>query len=175
MIQPLVTIIILIPLIIGIISVDINGKPQSIREFLKSDLMTNVTSIVENALPTNISPPEQLDQTETESTEIEEQEEESEPLQPLFDFNMPETEKAIDDFNGSVADAVVFLVFNIKDFGIWIGMSTAPFHYFVALIVAFLLFPIWWLYIIGFFYVVIKENKEIRNEIHNARVRKKLI
>lgn len=175
MIQPIITMIILIPLLIGIISVDINGKPQSIREFLKTDLMGNATSIVELALPSSISPSEQFEKNEIESTDIEEQEEEPEPLQPLLDFNMPETEKAIDDFNGSVADAIVFLVFNIKDFGIWIGMATAPFHYFIAVIVAFLLFPIWWLYIIGFLYVVVKENKEIRNEIHNARVRKKLI
>lgn len=165
MIQPLVTLVILIPLIIGILSVDVTGKPTSIREFLRSDMMQNMTGIIENALPSNPpEPPEAFQEPEPEP----------ENVVYLIDIDLTESEKALDEVNRHVAEGITFLLLHVKDFGVYIGVSTAPFHYLVALIVAFLLFPIWNLYIVGFFYIIIKENKEIRSEFKAMRQRKKL-
>jgi len=166
MIQPLISLIIIFPLIIGILSVDITGEPQSIRQFLKSDTVGNVTSLVESALPSN--PPE----IPPKQDDIE-----KEPFEPIYlvDIDLTESGKALDSFNTSVAQGITFLLFQVKDFGVWLGMSTAPFHYLLALLIGFsFLFPDIWMFIVGFFYIVIKEHKEIRMEFHNARVRAKM-
>jgi len=165
MIMPLISVVIVVPMLIGIASVDINGEKTSIREFLRSDLMANITNAVKSALPSNAPPIEQ------------ELDEEKEPKNITYMVNMDLTEsgKVIDSLNKSIAEGVTFLLFQVKDFGVWLGMSTAPFHYLLAVIIAFsLLFPNVSVFLVGFFYIVIKEHKEIRNEIHDARVRAKM-
>jgi len=165
MIMPLISVVIVVPMLIGIASVDINGEKTSIREFLKSDLMANITNAVKSALPSNAPPIEQ------------ELDEEKEPKNITYMVNMDLTEsgKVIDSLNKSIAEGVTFLLFQVKDFGVWLGMSTAPFHYLLGVVIAFsLLFPNVSVFLVGFFYIVIKEHKEIRNEIHDARVRAKM-
>ena len=156
-------------MLIGIASVDINGEKTSIREFLKSDLMGNLTNVVKSALPSNApnAPEQELDE-----------EKEPENITYLVDMDLmdlTESGKAIDSLNKSIAEGVTFLLFQVKDFGVWMGMSTAPFHYLLAVIIAFsLLFPNVSVFLVGFFYIIIKEHKEIRNDIHDARVRSKM-
>ena len=166
MIQPLITLVILVPIIIGILSVDVTGKPMSIREILRSDMMQNMTEIIEIALPTTAPvppvPPEQY---------LEEEIEPPTHTTHLIDVDLSESLKALNELNSNVAQGVTFLLFEVKNFGVWIGVSTAPFHYLVALVVGFLLFPYWWLYITGFFVVIIKDRKEIFQEMKNARRR----
>lgn len=165
MIMPLISLVIVVPILIGILSVDINGERISIREFLKSDLVIKITDAIKNNLPSNPEtmgvngiPPEEVD---------------GKAYSVLIGVDFPESQKALDSLNKSIAEGVTFLAFQIKDFGVWLGMSTAPFHYLLAIIIAFsLLFPNAAVFVVGFFYIIIKENKEIRQEIHNARVRK---
>lgn len=158
MIGTLINLMIVLPLIVGMISVDINGSPTSIKEFLRSDLMQNATSILKGQLTT--------DNEIEESEEIEEEveEEEKEPVQPLISINTPETDKIMDDLGKYVGDGVVYIAFNIKDFGVWLGVSTAPFHYGLAVLIAFsFLSPYNWLWIGAIFWVVTTERKEIYN------------
>jgi len=165
MIQPLITLVVLVPIIIGILSVDVTGKPMSIREILRSDIMQNMTEIIEIALPTTAPvPPEQY---------VEEVEEFEPPSHTthLIDVDLSESLKALNELNSNVAQGITFLLFEVKNFGVWIGVSTAPFHYLVALGVGFLLFPYWWLYMTGFFFIIIKDRKEIFQEMKNARRR----
>jgi len=165
MIMPLISLVIVVPILIGIASVDINGEKTSIREFLKSDLMRNITGIVGSNLPSN---PETIGVNEVTP-------EEEKEVQYIIDVDFPETQKAVDSLNKSIAEGITFLLFQVKDFGVWLGMSTAPFHYLLGVVIAFsLLFPNVSVFLVGFFYIIIKENKEIRNDIHDARVRAKM-
>lgn len=177
MIGTLINLMVILPLIVGIISVDISGNPTSIREFLKSDLMGNLTSIVSFAIP---STPSEVPQTvPQEEPEEEIDEEEKEPVQPLLNFNTPETDKIMDDFVKYIGEGVVFIVFQIKDFGIWLGINTAPLHYALAVLIAFsFLSPYNWLWIGAIFWVVITERKEVykifKSGITEAHLRKQV-
>lgn len=171
MIMPLISLVLVVPMLIGIASVDINGEKTSIREFLKSDLMVNITNTVKSALPSN-APEQELSLLHRE---YHEKEKEPENITYLVNMDLIESGKAIDSLNKSIAEGVTFLLFQVKDFGVWLGMSTAPFHYLLAVIIAFsLLFPNVSVFVVGFFYIIIKEHKEIRNDIHDARVRAKM-
>jgi len=152
MIYPIIIIFIIVPIILGILSVDINGDRISIREAIKGNFLTEPLRAGINAyimLPVN-------------NTEI--------PDSPTLVDIPSETEKKIDEITSQIADGVIFLFFQSREFGIWLGMATAPFHYILAVIVGFsFVFPVVCLYIAGFFYIVIKENKEIRKEFTAMR------
>ena len=159
MIGTLINLMVILPLLVGIISVDISGNPTSIREFLKSDMMGNLTSIVSSAVPTT---PSEDPQTVPEEEPEEEIEEEKEPLQPLINLNTPETDKIMDDFGKYVGEGVVYIVFQIKDFGVWLGINTAPLHYALAVLIAFsFLSPYNWLWVGAIFWVIVEERKEV--------------
>jgi len=163
MIMPLISLIIVLPMLIGILSVDIYGEKMSIREFVNSDLMGNLTGIIASNLPSN-----------PETMGINDKQEEEKEVEYLINLDFPLTQKAVDSLNKSIAEGITYLLFQVKDFGVWLGISTAPFHYLLAVVIAFsLLFPNVSVFVVGFWYIIITEHKEIRKEIHNARVRAK--
>ncbi len=147
MIGPYITALIILPMLIGILSVDVYGERISILELLKSETAIVIINSIESMLITN--------QT---GTLIEVDDAEDYKLQ----INLPETEKALDIFNSSIAKGLTFLLFSIRDFGIWLGMATAPFHYLLAVLIAFsFLSPFNWLWIGSIFWVLIVERKEV--------------
>ncbi len=147
MIGPYITALIILPMLVGILSVDVYGERISILELLKSETAVIIFSSIESMMITN--------QT---GTLIEVDDAEDYKLQ----INLPETEKALDIFNSSVAKGLTFLLFSIRDFGIWLGMATAPFHYLLAVLIAFsFLSPFNWLWIGSIFWVLIVERKEV--------------
>ena len=158
MIQPILVIFLILPIILGILSVDINGNRFSIREAIKDNFMTEPLRTGLNAYllqPLN-------------KTDI--------PDAPTIVEIPTETDKKIDEITSQIADGVAFLFIQAREFGIWMGMATAPFHYLLAVVIGFsFLYPIMWLFIIGFFYITIAERKEIRREFHDMRVRKKVV
>ena len=75
-----------------------------------------------------------------------------------------------------IADGITFLFLQSREFGVWMGIATAPFHYLLVVVIGFsFLYPTMWLFIVGFFYITIAERKEIRREFHDMRVRKKIV
>ena len=147
MIGPYITALIILPMLIGILSVDVYGERISILELLRSDTAVVIIRSIESMLITN--------QT---ATLIEVDDAEDYKLQ----INLPETERALDIFNSSIAKGLTFLLFSIRDFGIWLGMATAPFHYLLAVLIAFsFLSPFNWLWIGSIFWVLTVERKEV--------------
>jgi len=153
MIQPLITTMLILPILIGILSVDADGNKFGVRDWLKENVLSDR---VVDALQSYIGTYDYVgNQTDLN--------------QPLLDIPS-QADNSIDEFTSNVIDGVVFIILQGRDFGIWIGMSTAPFHYLIAAVMTFsFAFPMMWLYIIGFFYIVISENKEIRQEIFRRK------
>ena len=148
MIGPYITALIILPMLVGILSVDIYGERISILELLSSDVAVSVFRSIETMLITN--------QT---ATLIEVEDDGSDYK---LQINLPETERALDIFNSSIAKGLTFLLFSIRDFGVWLGMATAPFHYLLAVLIAFsFLSPFNWLWIASIFWVLIVERKEV--------------
>jgi len=154
MIQPILIIFLILPIIVGILSVDINGDRFSVREAIKDNFMTEPLTTAFNAY---IRAP--INQTEI-------------PPAPTIVDIPTETDKKIDEITSQLADGVVFLFIQSREFGVWMGIATAPFHYILAVVIGFsFVFPITFLYMSGFFYIIIKERKEILHEILNAKRR----
>jgi len=158
MIQPLVMLVLILPLLIGILSVDIHGNQFSIREWLN---LNNATSPATEGYIES-----QIDITGDVSGESEKN--------AFLEFP-EESQEAIDTLTKQITTGISFLLQQSKILGVWIGVTTAPFHYVLAVLIAFLfIFPEMWIFVVGFFYILIKEHKEIRQEIHDARVRAKM-
>ena len=156
MIMPLFIVILIAPMMVGLLSVDIHGERFSIREFLN---LSNGTETTEEYVSEQVDPNISFAQ-------------EGEPINALIEFP-EETQKTIDDLADNIATGVTFLLMRSNEFGVWLGVTFAPFHYGIALLLAFAVFPYWWMFIGGFFYILIKERKEIRNEIRQMRLERK--
>lgn len=152
MIQPLITVMLILPILIGILSVDSEGNKFGIRQWLTDNVLTErVSKGIGGYIGT-------YDNATT--------------VPQLIDLP-PQTENSIDEFTSKIVDGAVFITLQGRDFGIWLGMATAPFHYLLAVLITFsFVYPIMWMYIFGFLYIIITENKEIRHEIMNAKRRK---
>ena len=156
MIQPILVIFLILPIILGILSVDINGDRISIRDWIKDNIMTEpIRDAVKGYLG--------------EVQKVENQ------TQPQLILGVEDENKKIEELTSKIADGITFLFLQSREFGIWLGMNTAPFHYFLAILIGFVfLYPLTWMFIIGFFYIMISERKEIFNEMRNARKRVKM-
>ena len=176
MIGGLINLAVVVPLLVGIITVDVVGEPRSIREFLASDFFGNITGVITMALPTNVPDPKfamdalqdniQMGNQSKEFfnvTEIDEPVDER-PIYYIIDIDLEETGYAINSLNTAIAEGLIYFVYQIKEFGVWLGMATAPFHYLLAVLIAFsFLSPYNWLWIGSIFWVVTTERKEIYN------------
>jgi len=161
MIQPLLVIFLILPIILGILSVNTEGERISIIETIKNSFLREP---IKAGLDAYVGDVDNGNQTET--------------IDPRSTFiQLPEeSEKSIDKVTSMVSDGITFLFLQSREFGIWMGMATAPFHYLLAVVIGFsFLFPTVWLFMVGFFYIVITERKEIRKEFHDMRVRKKVV
>ncbi len=152
MIQPLVTVLLILPILIGILSVDSEGNKFGIRQWLADNVLTErVTESIGAYIGA-------YDNVSNQTTV------------PQFIEIPTQTENSIDEFTSKIVDGAVFITLQGRDFGIWLGMATAPFHYLLAVLITFsFVYPIMWMYIFGFLYIIITENKEIRHEIMNAK------
>lgn len=153
MIQPLIVIFLILPIILGILSVDVEGNRFSIREYIKGNFMTEPLRVGFESYLGKIP--------ESNATEV------------VNLVELPEN-GSMDNLQSIITDGIVFLFLQSREFGIWLGIATAPFHYLLAVLIGFsFLFPTVWLFIVGFFYISISERKEIRREFHDMRVRAK--
>jgi len=160
MIQPLLTIFLILPIILGILSVNAEGERISIIETIKNSIFRDP---IKAGLDAYVGDVDNGNQTET-----------TDPPSTFLQFP-EESEKSIDKVTSMVSDGIVFLFIQSREFGIWMGMATAPFHYLLAVVIGFsFIYPTMWLFIAGFFYITIAERKEIFNEIRNARHRTKM-
>jgi len=157
MMQLLISAIIILPIIVGILSVDIDGNRISVREAIKDFIMTEP---IRGTVKDYVGMVEIENKTQAKG---------------LIEIPFDETGNKLDGLTSQIADAITFLLIQSRDLGIWLGMATAPFHYLLAITIAFVfLFPDIWIYGVAFFYILIKEHKEIRQDIHDARVRAKI-
>jgi len=147
MILPYLYIFLVFPVLVGIVSVDINGQPFSALDYIAERLS-------------------RLDIPAPEPDEIGIDEEES-FINQTNSFAYPEVIKLPNEIDQGLNDAwsyIWFLGSQSKDLGTWIGTSTAPFHYLIAFAIAvFALFLNSMLWIIGFFYLLITEFDEFKN------------
>jgi len=156
MIQPLLVIFLILPIILGILSVDIDGNRFSIRDYIKDNWLTDPVRAGMQGFLGNIP--------ESNSTEV------------VNLVELPDENGSLEKLQSIITDGIAFLFLQSREFGIWMGMATAPFHYLLAVVIGFsFLFPTVWLFIVGFFYIAITERKEIRKEFHDMRVRKKVV
>ena len=154
MIQPLLVIFLILPIILGILSVDVEGNRFSIRDFIKGNFMTEPLRAGFEGYLGKIP--------ESNATEV------------VNLVELPEN-GSMNNLQSIITDGIVFLFLQSREFGIWLGIATAPFHYLLAVVIGFsFLFPSVWLFIVGFFYISISERKEIRKEFHDMRVGAKM-
>jgi len=147
MILPYLYIFLVFPVLVGIVSVDIDGQPFSALDYIG----------------------ERLSRLDFEALEPEE------PVEPEdFDFinqtnsfAYPEVINLPNEIDQGLNDAWAYIWFlgsQSKDLGTWIGISTAPYHYLIAFAIAvFALFLNQMFWIIGFFYLLITEFDEFKN------------
>jgi len=147
MILPYLYIFLVFPVLVGIVSVDIDGEPFSALEYIG----------------------ERLSRLDFEAPEPEE------PVEPedfgfinqTNSFAYPEVIKLPNEINQGLTDAWAYIWFlgsQSKDLGTWIGTSTAPYHYLIAFAIAvFALFLNQMMWIIAFFYLLITEFDEFKN------------
>ena len=148
MILPYLYIFLVFPVLVGILSVDINGEPFSALDYIAERLSRL-------DIP---SPPDEImmDVDEEESF-----------INGTNSFAYPEVIKLpneVDEGLNSAWAYIWFLGSQSKDLGTWIGTSSAPFHYVIAFgIAVFALFLNQMFWIIGFFYLLITEFDEFKN------------
>lgn len=154
MIQILLLLAVTFPIIIGIASVTFEGEEYPIIQRI---IDARESGNLDMSFIANM-------------TGAGQQEEEPEPMKPVVDGQIEPDEtlivlpEEVNELLTMISKGIVFMALYARDFGVWIGMSTAPFHYVVAVLLAFtFFFPTLWLFIIGFFYILIKERKEIRH------------
>jgi len=155
MIQPLLVIFLILPIILGILSVDIEGNRFSIREFIKENWLAEPVRAGMQGFLGNIP--------QSNTTEV------------VNLVELPDENGSLEDLQSIITDGITFLFLQSREFGIWMGIATAPFHYLLAVVIGFsFLYPTMWLFIVGFFYITIAERKEIIHEMRNARKRVKM-
>jgi len=150
MILPYLYVFLVFPVILGILSVDIDGNQFSSLDYIRDRLAI-------------------LDLNATNAKEIYEEEidEDESFINSTNAFTYPEAvvlPKPVNDGINKVWGYIWFLGSQSKDLGTWIGTSTAPYHYLIAFAIAvFALFLNNMLWIIGFFYLLITEFDEFKN------------
>lgn len=148
MILPYLYIFLVFPVLVGIVSVDINGEPFSALDYIAERL-----SRLDFEAP---EPPEQPELVE-----------DFDFINQTNSFAYPEVIKLPNKIDEGLNDAWAYIWFlgsQSKDLGTWIGTSSAPFHYVIAFAIAvFALFLNQMFWIIGFFYLLITEFDEFKN------------
>ena len=147
MILPYLYIFLVFPVIVGILTVDLDGNIISFSEYIRDRLAPlDIDNIKEGVQTT-----EEPDESFLNSTN-------SFRVDPII---LPEN---VSKGLSKVWDAFWFLGSQSKDLGTWIGTSTTPFHYVIAFAIAvFALFLNQMMWIIGFFYLLITEFDEFKN------------
>jgi len=145
MILPYLYVFLVFPVLVGIVSVDMDGKPFSALDY-----------IAERLSRLDIDAPEPPEEPEDQSF-----------INQTNSFAYPEVINLPNEINQGLNDAwsyIWFLGSQSKDLGTWIGTSTAPFHYLIAFAIAvFALFLGQMFWIIGFFYLLITEFDEFKS------------
>jgi hypothetical protein len=151
MILPYLYVFLVFPVLVGILSVDIDGQPFSAIDYIE----------------------ERLSRLDIEADEEVEEEVEKEILEDesfinnTNSFAYPEVIELPNDVSKGISSAWAYIWFlgsQSKDLGSWIGISTAPFHYVIAFAIAvFALFINQMMWIIAFFYLLITEFDEFKN------------
>lgn len=148
MILPYLYIFLVFPVLVGIVSVDINGEPFSALDYIAERLS-------------------RLDFEASEPPEEPESVEDFDFINQTNSFAYPEVIKLPNEIDEGLNDAWAYIWFlgsQSKDLGTWIGTSSAPFHYVIAFAIAvFALFLNQMMWIIGFFYLLITEFDEFKN------------
>ena len=148
MILPYLYIFLVFPVLVGIVSVDIDGQPFSALDYIGERLS-------------------RLDIEAPEPDEIVQPSEDSSFINNTNSFAYPEVIKLPNEIEQGLNDAWAYIWFlgsQSKDLGTWIGTSTAPYHYLIAFAIAvFALFLNQMFWIIGFFYLLITEFDEFKN------------
>ena len=133
------------PVLVGILSVDIDGQPFSALDYIGERLSR-----------LDIDVPESTEEPEDQSF-----------INQTNSFAYPEVIKLPNEIDQGLTDAWAYIWFlgsQSKDLGTWIGTSTAPYHYLIAFAIAvFALFLNQMFWIIGFFYLLITEFDEFKN------------
>lgn len=150
MILPYLYIFLVFPVLVGIVSVDINGVPYSSLDYIKDRL-----SVLD------------LDANKAKQALEDELIQDESFINNTNSFSYPEAIVLPDNIKNGLSIAwgyIWFLGSQSKDLGTWIGTSTAPFHYPIAFAIAvFALFLNQMLWIIGFFYLLITEWDEFKS------------
>lgn len=148
MILPYLYIFLVFPVLVGILSVDIDGQPFSALDYIAERLS-------------------RLDVEAPPSEEIVEPSKDSSFINNTNSFAYPEVIKLPNEIDQGLTHAWAFIWFlgsQSKDLGTWIGTSSAPYHYVIAFAIAvFALFLNQMFWIIGFFYLLITEFDEFKN------------
>jgi len=133
------------PVLVGILSVDIDGQPFSALDYIGERLSR-----------LDIDVPESTEEPEDQSF-----------INQTNSFAYPQVIKLPNEIDQGLTDAWAFIWFlgsQSKDLGTWIGTSSAPYHYVIAFAIAvFALFLNQFMWIFGFFYLLITEFDEFKN------------
>jgi len=147
MILPYLYIFLVFPVLVGIVSVDINGEPFSALDY-----------IAERLSRLDFEAPEPEEPVEPEDFDF---------INQTNSFAYPQVIKLPNEVDQGLNDAWAYIWFlgsQSKDLGTWIGTSSAPYHYVIAFAIAvFALFLNQMFWIIGFFYLLITEFDEFKN------------
>ncbi len=148
MILPYLYIFLVFPVLVGILSVDINGEPFSALDY-----------IGERLARLDIPPPPDVIMVDVD--------EEESFINGTNSLDYPPVVQLPNEINDGLNTVWTYLWFlgsQSKDLGTWIGTSSAPFHYVIAFAItvcALFLNQMFW--IIGFFYLLITEFDEFKN------------
>lgn len=148
MILPYLYLFLVFPVLVGILSVDVDGNRFSSLDYIK-DRLDFLNKIIDDK-------PEELEQQEAEEGFLN--------STNAFDTQAIELPEEVKSGIQKVWYYLWFLGSQSKELGVWIGTSSAPFHYVIAVVVAvFSLFinQIVWLF--AFFYLLVTEWDEFKN------------
>ncbi len=144
----------ILPIILGILSVDINGNEFSLKEYVDG-----------------------LEDSDNYGTDVIERHTGLKEIENGSPEGIVINNEDFDTLIGDLAIAITAFVHFSGKFGIYLGQATAPLHYLLAVVMVFsFVFPILWMYIVASIFVVITERKEIkivfRKGIKDAELRK---
>ncbi len=150
MILPYLYVFLVFPVLVGILSVDMDGNQFSSLDYIK-DRMTvmdvNATEVKESIENQTSRDESFINATNAFSVE------------PFI-----ETPTELQNGINKVWAYIWFLGSQSKDLGTWIGISTAPFHYVIAFLIAlFALFINQFVWVFAFFYLLVTEWDEFKH------------
>ncbi len=147
MILPYLYLFLAFPVLVGIMTVDLDGNTFSFTEYIRDRLAPLDIDNIKEGVQTTEEPDEGF-LNSTNSFRVD----------PIM---LPEN---VSKGLSKVWDALWFLGSQSKDLGTWIGTSTAPYHYSIAFLIAvFTLFTNQMMWIIGLFYLLITDWNEFKN------------